>query len=323
MQEIKFEFPLEIDWLTWEKFYPNWKPVSINSMYTSSPSWKKITKEARFYKSYLSEVLERTLFYKINSDKIFYTAFFQFNSEQKKDGTLNMNHKFDLDNMLKAFQDSLSWMVFEDDKNVKGFFVIDEYYFDDATRISMNIYDKFENDDFINLSTFCRKKLSNLTLNHKFIKYKFPSKDIQPISVNEMYANPTFKNKKWKKWKRITQKALIYKDELKNQTKLHIWEEETLKKDIFYSINFNIVIPQRKDWEINNTYIKDLDNLLKAFQDSLSGLIFEDDIQVRWILAHINYFTEGETNIELELFEFQNDDKILKEILLEIPNKIK
>ena len=308
MKKIVFTFPIEKDCLTGELFYPNWLPVSVNRMYTSSPSWKKLTKEAKLYKSYIWEEIDKQVFDKIYSENIFYTWFFQFNIPSKKDGSINLNYKFDLDNMLKAFQDSMSWRIFKDDKNVKWFLILDEYFSDSdkPTKIELNIFENFTKDKFINLSAFIKKQFKekkDKTSYSNIFKFLFKDKEIQPISINSMYANGSFAHKKWRKWKRLTKEAIVYKNYLKNEiSNQYSWE--LLKKNIFYIVKFNFVVPKTTKWDINKAYIKDLDNMLKAFQDCMSNLIFNDDIQVRWILAFEEYNTEGITSIDLELFEF-------------------
>lgn len=102
----------------------------------------------------------------------------------------------------------------------------------------------------------------------------------KPVSVNSMYRGRRFLTKEGKSTKEVMEW------EAKKQFK-----GKPLKGDIGVDIDFYISNP-----------LSDLDNLLKATFDCLTGIIWEDDRQIIEILAR-KYVDKKNTRIEIIINE--------------------
>lgn len=134
-----------------------------------------------------------------------------------------------------------------------------------------------------------------------------------------MYANSMSKKKK-QKGRKLTPDAIKYKKfitrEIENQKGLYGIDNILQKEEIFYIVDINLVVPIKKDGTINESHLKDLDNLIKGLQDCLTGTVFKDDNQVRSFFPTIYYNKEPITKITLDLYTY-NDEKHrnLKELI--------
>lgn len=127
------------------------------------------------------------------------------------------------------------------------------------------------------------------------------------IWVNQMYTS-------WKRWnKRLTFDAVKYKSYLRNKIKEYLLEHnhQEISKNVFYILVIDLKVPLTQSWKINNTYKRDLDNLLKPIQDELSSQwlndirIWKDDKLVLSELACLRY-NENIPWIHLRIYDLDD-----------------
>lgn len=136
---------------------------------------------------------------------------------------------------------------------------------------------------------------------------------IQVVGTNQLY---TWWHIVWRKGKRLTPEAIKYKNYLKSQVELfrdsQKWTVDyDLKEKIFYTVTFYLTVPITKDGNIDERYIRDADNLLKPLQDSFESdekckRIWNNDKQVRCLLATIEYNTIEKPKIEVHLYKYDS-----------------
>lgn len=100
---------------------------------------------------------------------------------------------------------------------------------------------------------------------------------VKPVSVNVLYRGRRFS----------TKESLAYKQELAVLAKQQ-YKDKPIENDISISVVFHVV---RKN--------SDLDNLLKGFLDSFTGIIWSDDKQIQEI--HAKKILSKELKITLEI----------------------
>lgn len=100
-----------------------------------------------------------------------------------------------------------------------------------------------------------------------------------PISVNSMYRGRRFLTPEGKALK------LDYAYQIKQQ-----WKDKPFSATV--SVNIDVYFPKKNR--------RDLDNVLKAVLDSLTGFLWDDDSQIEQIIA-ARYYDKENPRVEVEV----------------------
>lgn len=148
---------------------------------------------------------------------------------------------------------------------------------------------------------------------------------VKMVWVNQMYTGWKIK---WRKGKRSTPELIVYKNFLRNKISEYIKKNKDLKYDIekpiFYVINFKLDPKKRKDWEIDQTAISDIDWYIKPIQDSfetkrdsktweiLELWFWKNDRYIKGFLPFVEYDDKWYDSFEIIIMDY--NDKLIKKI---------
>jgi len=147
--------------------------------------------------------------------------------------------------------------------------------------------------------------------------------DIKMISVNKMYTGNKSKSGRWKS---ITYETIAYKNFLINKVDDFLLKNPNIPKNIdypiFYSIQFDLKTKKRKDWEIDQTAISDVDWYIKPIQDSFESdskmwiqRLWKNDKYIKWFFSMVEYDRFDYSKITINVFEFDESMKEIKKLL--------
>ena len=265
---------------TWEI-----KPVSFNSMYyiDKLQSTVKKSREAILYEKIIKDrITSKMVARQIAQTKnpVILEIEFTLGIPVKKDWVLSKVWRNDLDNLLKATIDWISWTIIADDKQVywiktKINYIEKQSSHSKNNKVQIKVFklnaetlDKYRN-------IYSQETIHTPEMNFNIAKWS----KIDIPSVNSMYFIH-----EWKK--KLTSNTINYKELLKNT--INDYKEagsvNITWKDVLVYLEFSILNPENRD----------LDNMLKATIDSFQWTLIENDSQVREIMCFKLWLTEKE-----------------------------
>lgn len=140
--------------------------------------------------------------------------------------------------------------------------------------------------------------------------------------VTIVWVNQSYTAWKWRFWKASTIDLKKYKTFLKEKVeefrKKENWDSEfELTDTIFYTIELYLNVPETKQEELDQRYLRDVDNFLKPIQDSLETTrkkwhdpkyrIWKNDNQIRSLFAHLKYNENEYNKIVINIYKYDKD----------------